>query len=104
MEERSPFDWVTARTGDYRRLEPRCRACLIRRPGWTIASRGSAWTPCAIGTAAPGSSRSDRKPSMDIPPPPRPRRILHVDVDAMFVQCAIMADPEGLAGVDLIIV
>jgi DNA polymerase IV len=34
----------------------------------------------------------------------RERRILHVDVDAMFVQCAVMADPERLAGVDLILV
>ncbi|CAN5731894.1 DNA polymerase IV [soil metagenome] len=32
------------------------------------------------------------------------RRILHVDVDAMFVQCAVMADPEGLAGESLILV
>jgi DNA polymerase IV len=32
------------------------------------------------------------------------RRILHVDVDAMFVQCAILADPEGLAGESLILV
>ena len=34
----------------------------------------------------------------------RPRRILHIDVDAMFVQCAVFADPEGLAGVSLILV
>ncbi len=34
----------------------------------------------------------------------RPRRILHVDVDAMFVQCAVMADPERLAGEPLILV
>jgi DNA polymerase IV len=34
----------------------------------------------------------------------RPRRILHVDVDAMFVQCAILADPERLAGENLILV
>ncbi|MQA90638.1 MAG: DNA polymerase IV [Gemmatimonas sp.] len=33
-----------------------------------------------------------------------PRRILHVDVDAMFVQCAVLADPERLGGVDLILV
>jgi DNA polymerase-4 len=32
------------------------------------------------------------------------RRILHVDVDAMFVQCAILADPERLAGEPLILV
>jgi DNA polymerase IV len=32
------------------------------------------------------------------------RRILHVDVDAMFVQCAVMADPERLAGERLILV
>lgn len=32
------------------------------------------------------------------------RRILHVDVDAMFVQCAVMADPERLAGEALILV
>ena len=37
-------------------------------------------------------------------PDGRPRRILHVDVDAMFVQCAVMADPERLAGVELILV
>jgi DNA polymerase IV len=36
--------------------------------------------------------------------PARPRRILHVDVDAMFVQCAVIADPDRLAGVDLILV
>lgn len=41
---------------------------------------------------------------MESTPPQRPRRILHVDVDAMFVQCAIFADPEGLAGVSLILV
>lgn len=35
---------------------------------------------------------------------PRERRILHVDVDAMFVQCAVMADPERLAGEPLILV
>ena len=34
----------------------------------------------------------------------RERRILHVDVDAMFVQCAIMADPETLADEPLILV
>ena len=34
----------------------------------------------------------------------RARRILHVDVDAMFVQCAVMADPEGLADEPLILV
>jgi DNA polymerase IV len=28
---------------------------------------------------------------------PPPRRVLHVDVDAMFVQCAVMADPQRLA-------
>lgn len=33
-----------------------------------------------------------------------PRRILHVDVDAMFVQCAVMADPERLADEPLILV
>lgn len=32
------------------------------------------------------------------------RRILHVDVDAMFVQCAIIADPERLADEPLILV
>lgn len=32
------------------------------------------------------------------------RRILHVDVDAMFVQCAVMADPERLADEPLILV
>jgi DNA polymerase IV len=32
------------------------------------------------------------------------RRILHVDVDAMFVQCAVMADPDGLADEPLILV
>ncbi len=32
------------------------------------------------------------------------RRILHVDVDAMFVQCAVMADPSGLAQRSLILV
>lgn len=32
------------------------------------------------------------------------RRILHVDVDAMFVQCAVMADPEGLGDQPLILV
>ncbi len=32
------------------------------------------------------------------------RRILHVDVDAMFVQCAVMADPERLGNEPLIIV
>lgn len=36
--------------------------------------------------------------------PFRPRRILHVDVDAMFVQCAVMADPEALTDEALIIV
>lgn len=41
---------------------------------------------------------------METTPTQRPRRILHVDVDAMFVQCAIFADPEGLAGVSLILV
>lgn len=35
---------------------------------------------------------------------PRVRRVLHVDVDAMFVQCAVMADPETLAGETLILV
>ena len=35
---------------------------------------------------------------------PAPRRILHADVDAMFVQCAIMADPERLADERLILV
>lgn len=34
----------------------------------------------------------------------RTRRILHVDVDAMFVQCAIMSDPERLAHEKLILV
>jgi len=38
------------------------------------------------------------------PPIGLQRRILHVDVDAMFVQCAIMADPERLAGEPLILV
>ncbi|MEX2570485.1 MAG: DNA polymerase IV [Gemmatimonadota bacterium] len=33
-----------------------------------------------------------------------PRRILHVDVDAMFVQCAVMADSARLAGEPLILV
>lgn len=33
-----------------------------------------------------------------------PRRILHIDVDAMFVQCAIIEDPERLAGESLILV
>lgn len=32
------------------------------------------------------------------------RRILHIDVDAMFVQCAVLADPERLAGEPLILV
>lgn len=32
------------------------------------------------------------------------RRILHVDVDAMFVQCAVIADPEKLADEPLILV
>jgi DNA polymerase IV len=32
------------------------------------------------------------------------RRILHVDVDAMFVQCAVLADPEELADEPLILV
>ncbi len=32
------------------------------------------------------------------------RRILHVDVDAMFVQCAVMADPERLSDRPLILV
>jgi DNA polymerase IV len=32
------------------------------------------------------------------------RRILHVDVDAMFVQCAVLADPDRLAGESLILV
>lgn len=50
---------------------------------------------------------------MSDPAPPREppereenriRRILHVDVDAMFVQCAVLADPEGLAGEPLILV
>ncbi|MEX2583917.1 MAG: DNA polymerase IV [Gemmatimonadota bacterium] len=36
--------------------------------------------------------------------PSKPRRILHVDVDAMFVQCAVIAAPERLAGVELILV
>jgi len=35
---------------------------------------------------------------------PRTRRILHVDVDAMFVQCAVMADPARLEGQPLILV
>ncbi len=35
--------------------------------------------------------------------PPR-GRILHVDVDAMFVQCAVMAEPERLGGERLILV
>jgi len=35
---------------------------------------------------------------------PRTRRILHVDVDAMFVQCAVMADPARLEGQRLILV
>jgi DNA polymerase-4 len=34
----------------------------------------------------------------------RVRRILHVDVDAMFVQCAVLADPERLAAEPLILV
>ena len=42
------------------------------------------------------------------PPAPHsphpPRRILHVDVDAMFVQCARLADPERLGAEDLLIV
>jgi DNA polymerase IV len=33
-----------------------------------------------------------------------PRRILHVDVDAMFVQCAVMADPARLSDEPLILV
>ncbi len=37
-------------------------------------------------------------------PPAAPRRILHVDVDAMFVQCAVFADPENLADEPLILV
>ena len=32
------------------------------------------------------------------------RRILHVDVDAMFVQCAVIAEPERLANEPLILV
>lgn len=32
------------------------------------------------------------------------RRILHVDVDAMFVQCAVLADPDRLASEPLIVV
>jgi len=32
------------------------------------------------------------------------RRILHVDVDAMFVRCAVIADPERLQGESLILV
>jgi DNA polymerase IV len=39
-----------------------------------------------------------------LPPAPEGRRVLHVDVDAMFVQCAVMADPERLAGEPLILV
>lgn len=35
---------------------------------------------------------------------PQPRRILHVDVDAMFVQCAVLANPEELADEPLILV
>ncbi|HEX2095241.1 MAG TPA: DNA polymerase IV [Longimicrobiaceae bacterium] len=42
-------------------------------------------------------------PPPPVPDPP-PRRILHVDVDAMFVQCAVMADPEGLADKSLILI
>ncbi len=45
--------------------------------------------------------------AFSLPParrPSSPRRILHVDVDAMFVQCAVMADPEGLGGKPLILV
>lgn len=38
------------------------------------------------------------------PDQPLPRRILHVDVDAMFVQCAVMADPERLSDQPLILV
>lgn len=34
----------------------------------------------------------------------KPRRILHLDVDAMFVQCAVIADPERLADEKLIVV
>lgn len=33
-----------------------------------------------------------------------PRRVLHVDVDAMFVQCAVMEDRERLADEELILV
>lgn len=40
---------------------------------------------------------------MSDPASPRVRRILHVDVDAMFVQCAILADP-ALADEPLILV
>jgi DNA polymerase IV len=39
-----------------------------------------------------------------MPAVPTTRRILHVDVDAMFVQCAVMADPGRLAGEPLILV
>lgn len=39
-----------------------------------------------------------------LPASNRPRRILHVDVDAMFVQCAILEDPERLADEPLILV
>ncbi|MBV9775052.1 MAG: DNA polymerase IV [Gemmatimonadetes bacterium] len=47
-----------------------------------------------------------RSPATDSPDsaPVIQRRVLHVDVDAMFVQCAIMADPAGLADRPLILV
>lgn len=32
------------------------------------------------------------------------RKIVHVDVDAMFVQCAVLADPDRLQGEELILV
>lgn len=47
---------------------------------------------------------ADRPTASDPRLVPRPRRILHVDVDAMFVQCAVMADPERLADEPLILV
>jgi len=62
-----------------------------------MADRSTA-IPAEDGSA----SRSAPEPVAGLGP--SARRILHIDVDAMFVQCAILAEPERLRDEPLIIV